>query len=292
MIFFVLSGFLVSRILIGNQKGSAGAALKNFIARRALRIFPLYYLAILVFSQIGRGFGSEFIYHITYTTNFHIVNNSGFLAPHFWSLAVEEQFYLLLPLILLFTPPQSYRKTTLVAFLIGVFFRAYYHIENLGTHDRLLWSNLDALGLGIMLALFEKQQLRQTHCIALAITPLVLSLVLKSTFLLAHNLILALTVLTIFQLNKKQDSFFVTILEFKPIKYLGTISYGIYVWHFLFWQNKTLFMPLKEILVQLHPIMAFGHGYVIVIAIITLLASVVSYELFEKRILKLKRFFT
>ena len=291
MIFFVLSGFLVSRILIGNQKGFAGAAIKNFFARRALRIFPLYYLAIFVFSQIGVGFGPEFIYHITYTTNFHIINNSGFLAPHFWSLSVEEQFYLLLPFVLLFTPPKSYSKTILVAFSLGVCFRTYYHIEHLGTYDRLLWSNLDALGLGIMLALFEKQHLRQSPFIALAITPILLSLIVHSTFLLVHNLILTLTVLAILLLSKKQESLIVTVLEFKPIKYLGTISYGIYVWHFLFWQNKTLFLPLTETLVQLHPIMAFGHGDAIVIGAITVLVSVVSYELFERRLLKLKRHF-
>jgi peptidoglycan/LPS O-acetylase OafA/YrhL len=101
-LFFVLSGFLITTLLLADQR-TPGATLRRFYVRRALRIFPIYYFAIAVGLALDQdGFRSILLWLLTFTTNFGILDghNSGH-AGHFWSLAVEEQFYLAWPLLLI-----------------------------------------------------------------------------------------------------------------------------------------------------------------------------------------------
>jgi peptidoglycan/LPS O-acetylase OafA/YrhL len=107
-LFFVLSGFLITGILL-DQRGPG--ALRSFWIRRALRIFPLYYAFLVLLTVVGPLVlepGREFhgmehrAFYFTFLCNW--VQPSGRLIPalgHFWSLAVEEQFYLLWPLVVL-----------------------------------------------------------------------------------------------------------------------------------------------------------------------------------------------
>ena len=104
-LFFVLSGFLITGIL-HDSKGTPGY-FRNFYARRVLRIFPLYYATLLVFATLHwlapLGFPLEsqelWVWMLTYLTNVGMVwQGFGGLA-HFWSLAVEEHFYLFWPLV-------------------------------------------------------------------------------------------------------------------------------------------------------------------------------------------------
>jgi peptidoglycan/LPS O-acetylase OafA/YrhL len=112
-IFFVLSGFLITGILI-RERNELGTfrenvlVFRNFYIRRALRIFPIYYLLIFVILFTHQYAGAtfswpEFIASISYTTNFYFYNTAhwGDLTVHFWTLAVEEQFYLLWPFLIL-----------------------------------------------------------------------------------------------------------------------------------------------------------------------------------------------
>src|SRR5437868_3288074 len=102
-LFFAISGFLITGILLKSTK-SFGRAYKNFIGRRTLRIFPIYYLTILILYVAGNEYVHGYlIYLLSYTYNyawiyFKIPVNS---ITHFWSLCVEEQFYLFWPFIVL-----------------------------------------------------------------------------------------------------------------------------------------------------------------------------------------------
>ena len=100
--FFVISGFLITSILL-KTKGSFKTMYINFLARRSLRIFPLYYFAILIFVIIGHPVVLENIgYLLTYTFNYRypLITQANPLG-HFWSLSVEEQYYLFWPIIVL-----------------------------------------------------------------------------------------------------------------------------------------------------------------------------------------------
>jgi peptidoglycan/LPS O-acetylase OafA/YrhL len=104
-LFFVLSGFLITGILLDTQ--DSPAYYRNFFVRRVLRIFPLYYGVLLIafvlaplLLALPAGYGGQQIWLWTYTENFAAPFGGGDpLFPHFWSLCVEEQFYLVWPLV-------------------------------------------------------------------------------------------------------------------------------------------------------------------------------------------------
>ena len=143
-VFFVLSGFLITRILIesgneskSNSEGVLGV-LKIFYIRRFLRIFPLYYLVLfstLLFSSI---FYSEIEnsikYHFAYLSNFLFYFRSSWDGnfSHLWSLAVEEQFYLVWPLLILLSSKRGSLLVIVLSLVIGLFSEMYFIKEQFG----------------------------------------------------------------------------------------------------------------------------------------------------------------
>src|SRR5882672_10627261 len=127
-LFFVLSGYLITSILLQERSQSLGAYLKRFYWRRSLRIFPLYYLYLLVLLgtylalKIPPAFSDQWIYLFTYTYNVRQVlpNYDGSqLLIHLWSLSVEEQFYLIWPLLVFVFAAHRFR-TLLIALVVAV----------------------------------------------------------------------------------------------------------------------------------------------------------------------------
>lgn len=157
-LFFVISGFLITTILIKSNE-PFGRAYKKFIGRRTIRIFPIYYLTIFLLYIIGdKDVHQWFIYCITYTYNyawnyFNIPVNS---ISHFWSLGVEEQFYLFWPFIIL----GLRTRTTLLKYVIlllvmvcGV--QHYFHVFKTPALSGLgLIPQAYALGIGALGAVF------------------------------------------------------------------------------------------------------------------------------------------
>src|SRR6185369_2455289 len=105
-LFFVLSGFLITNILLNaaNSNENRFVTMRNFIVRRTLRIFPIYYLAIFTLALIGDPFIREHLWwFLTYTSNILCFKqNSWNSFSHTWSLSVEEQFYLMWPWLMIF----------------------------------------------------------------------------------------------------------------------------------------------------------------------------------------------
>lgn len=137
-LFFVLSGFLITRILLvskektAGKEGGLGGYLKKFFIRRTLRIFPVYYLSIFVLYVLNVPPVRETIWWcVLYATNIYVAVNQRWLGviDHFWSLAVEEQFYIFFPFVIFFLP-----RKWLVPFLIlmtvsSVALRAYFYYQ-------------------------------------------------------------------------------------------------------------------------------------------------------------------
>ena len=311
-IFFVLSGFLITNILLKSkiQAESIGisklAIIKNFFVRRSLRIFPIYYLTIfLVFifaSPTTTTIRHSFIYYLTYTTNlyfYHIHSWDG-MTSHLWSLAVEEQFYLVWPWVILFSPKQMLLPCIGAFIGIGVVSSYLTSAEYFGFI--LPFNCLDSFGLGAFLSfilLYHSKQLTKFYhiCSALAgicLLLLVASLVLQQPTLIPSRTaqsIVTLWVIThiIHRKNKGQTEFFV--LDNKILIFIGKISYGMYLYHLpLAWDydllSRYVNKYLPNFILQHEAYIVFVENFFILIGICWL-----SWVLIERPILRFKKYF-
>ena len=309
-IFFVLSGFLIGGILLdlkAKERPGFGllAKLKTFYIRRALRIFPVYYLFIgilvllMVLSRQPDAVARENIpWHLAYLTNFRsfFVGMDRIRQGHFWSLAVEEHFYMIAPLVVLVVS-----RETLVRLLAGVILAvaaARFAIYRAGS-ARDFWvlspMQFDLLGLGIATAVIDRhgsfcrigaRWLRFLGLLGAAFFVLYIRRfylgrpgigVYYATFgPLSLGLATASLVLTLWQ---QPARWFAQVLAFGPFAYLGQISYGLYLFHpnCLGWSSKY-----------------FGN-YTLANSLlglaITLGVAMLSWHLFEKPINNLKNRF-
>jgi peptidoglycan/LPS O-acetylase OafA/YrhL len=171
-IFFVLSGFLIGGILLDLKDKQRpdfglGAKLRTFYIRRSLRIFPVYYLFIGVLAvqlaMSGRAdpvASDSFFWHLTYLTNFRsfFVGMDHIRQGHFWSLAVEEHFYLLAPLVVLLLRPRTLARL-LGGVILAVAAARYAIYASDSARDFWVLSPMqfDLLGLGIATAIIERK---------------------------------------------------------------------------------------------------------------------------------------
>jgi peptidoglycan/LPS O-acetylase OafA/YrhL len=258
-LFFVLSGFLITGILlrcrdiIRSTQQSVGFTLQRFYIRRFLRIFPIYYLALVVAAIIIKRVRSDFFWHLTYTSNIMVFVQKSFsgYATHFWTLAMEEQFYLIWPLIILLLPQKHLLKAIYITIALAPVFRfiGYYGLGLSSTQIGVFpLASLDALGLGALLA-FYTHHLKQFKyakenlcsfglwvCLPLMVSFTIISFAFRGTVLL--NTLIKPTILAVFFVwlvngaAKGFSGFSGKFLEFKPLVFIGKISYGIYVYHY------------------------------------------------------------
>ena len=171
-VFFALSGFLITGILI-DSKGKAGY-FRNFFVRRALRIFPVYYCFLIawfiVLPNILPGDTSDLRYpastqawYFTYTTNFFIALKGGDFPPprtyHLWSLALEEQFYLIWPAVVAVCGLLAFKRVIVGCFLFALLFRiGVYLVGAIYQWGFLMLpGHMDAIMTGCMLALLLRE---------------------------------------------------------------------------------------------------------------------------------------
>jgi peptidoglycan/LPS O-acetylase OafA/YrhL len=260
-VFFVLSGFLITGILLRSRalredgQTSPGVSLRRFYIRRFLRIFPLYYLA-LTLAWFGKVSGARegIIWHAAYLSNVHffLVNavhhgEWGGHVGHFWSLAVEEQFYLIWPWVILFARRQWLPGIALALAAFGSIFRfvVFTHTGNDLT-PILPLGCVDSLALGSYLAMTVAPEYA-SHRLMRPIGPIVLwsGLLLFSAYITAEHtdgfwvfrdvsFDLAVALVGVWVVARAAEGMpgpAGKLLELGPIRYLGTISYGIYVYH-------------------------------------------------------------
>ncbi|MBU8870954.1 MAG: acyltransferase [Gemmatimonadales bacterium] len=325
--FFVLSGFLLTPILI-EMKANLNFRdyFVNFYGRRALRIFPLYYfyllvvagLSLLVLDREGyRGitemerFLDQLPWTLTYTFNFFHASSLyeyTCLTTHFWSLAVEEQFYLIWPFLLFFTPKRHLKKLLLVLIIAGPVVRflifAIFKADMLPIfHQRLdvvvyvlPFSHIDAFAIGGFFALFQKSKKSwSTWLVILAAISLGFisdsfnAVDRNSPFCLgyapfmkdSYKFIWGYSILNLmfaFILIQVRDGKFVpALLDNAILEYLGKISYGLYVFHF-----PVIWLVFK--------LLSGSSGFILVSVslAVTIIISALSYEFVEKRFISMK----
>lgn len=309
-LFFVISGFLITGILMDTAHKANN--LKNFYIRRTLRIFPLYYMSLIViFALIYIFYGGvdvegELLPHIFYFQNWRMDFRHGeyIFLNHYWSLAVEEQFYIVWPLLFLFCFKRSARMVgalCLSLFIIACFCRYYFLNEGeLAVLFMNTFCRIDTLVLGSFAAFIlreYKPDMKLVKDIS-ALSLGVLSFVIVMTLLVfapKHGYDIAIVyhayvpialfhvflVTYIFSLNKTGHS--CRILNSKYILKIGQVSYGIYVFH---WPITILLA--KQSFVKEMDYMT-SHGYLFLMTLLlSFVCAAISYKFFEKPILKLK----
>jgi peptidoglycan/LPS O-acetylase OafA/YrhL len=311
-LFFALSGFLITGILydtLGSER-----YFRTFFARRALRIFPLYYGVLLLLLLLTRPL--HFNWHgeawrlFTYTTNIPftyewVSNPSPYInLRHFWSLAVEEQFYLLWPLAIFLL--RSWRRVlaaTLIGAGLSLVFRTSLALNGWAPQNHTLFGSMDALLLGGALALlvrshYREQALRWGTPVFLCALAVTLAEAFShrnfdwwsSTYLATIGMtILGLGMAALVAASLKPHSIVQRFCTNPVLRFFGRYSYGLYVYHYSV--DNSLTFSVRRVL-EAHgapkPLAILG-GAMVVCGISVVLA-VLSYHLYEVHFLKLKRF--
>jgi len=145
-----------------DQQGSLSEKLKIFFARRVLRIFPIYYVVVLITYLAHDGhFDKAIVWNLFYGSNFYMLKINEFpgIMSHFWSLSVEEHFYLLWPFLILLPKKGKIIYSIIFAILVGIFFRWYFYYQSfppLFTNIFTL-SCFDALAIGGLLGFLHSR---------------------------------------------------------------------------------------------------------------------------------------
>ncbi len=308
-VFFVLSGFLITGILLkardsAHKTGqSKTSVLGSFYARRFLRIFPLYYAVLVIAALAGAApVRSMLGWHVAYLSNvyFYAHGIDGAYASHLWSLAVEEQFYLIWPCLILFIPRTALMPLIVSAIALGPITRFAIMLNGGDGWQMsiLMPACLDTLGLGALLALLstppyaaiKRRLLSIAAPLGLASFTLVLIALAREWeprwCIVVYGLCLGLwSIWLIDRAWQGIGGVAGRLLQWQPLVYLGTISYGLYIIHNFVggvanWAQKTHGAHLSRLPVRLTVL--FG---------VTLALASLSWYFFEAPINGLKRYF-
>ncbi|HTD97281.1 MAG TPA: acyltransferase [Edaphobacter sp.] len=318
-VFFLLSAFLITELLVRERAQTGRIHVQSFYVRRILRIWPLYFLAfygLALLAHLLPGVGplthSSWLAFSLFAGNWYILRHGWIAGPvdPLWSISVEEQFYIAIPLLVALGGRRALKITS--ALLLAVAYAVILHYAlHPSTGDNGEWTNsfvqFQFFAAGTLLALVLRGRLPQTP-LALRLLAIVAALACWFTALLGFGVrswdahptptgavlgwafVLAGCVL-----------FFLSLLglpeRYIPhwLAYLGRISFGLYVFHSLilhlvFTQGAG---SLTRLTTLLHLPMALraSLGTAIVLAA-TILTAHLSYQFFERPFLQLKKRFT
>ncbi|WP_419800495.1 acyltransferase family protein [Mucilaginibacter sp.] len=293
-IFFVISGFLITLLLLKEEAEHGTISLKNFFIRRSLRIFPAFYFLLFVYfllqmcGVLNIGL-SSWLSSLTYTKFYFARGQNDWETGHIWTLSAEEQFYLIWPFVFVYL--KKLRATFAVVIILVVpALRLFTDISVMH-----LFTRADALMLGCLLAMHYQKAVSffNTKPVVVLLLPFVMLLfclfskkflfmldaqqagLISKVFFGSFGSItnLSIAAIIIVSITHRNNLYF-KVLNNELINYIGKLSYSIYLWQQLFFSKNTL--PLSNFPINLACI---------------LLAALFSYYLIEQPFLKLKKRF-
>jgi peptidoglycan/LPS O-acetylase OafA/YrhL len=317
-LFFVLSGFLITGILLRAQRDAEyrrGPLLRAFYARRSLRIFPLYYavVAICAVAGIGTTFRQHGVWFFAYAGNWYMASVGHWadrVATPTWSLGVEEQFYLVWPTLVLFAPRRLLPRLLVATAMLGVASRVAIALLWPGASAAVraivpTTSNLDPLALGALLAWHSIERprdvavrdrwARRALALGAALGAVVVALTVahrgERAMLAVETL--AAGLVSVWLVNAAASGFAPRsigglLLGARPVRYVGTISYGVYLLHaVMIWLLRQRLAP--ELARRTDVVGAVS--FFVVVTAMTIGAASVSWFAFERPLNSLKRRF-
>jgi len=307
-LFFVLSGFLITALLFKEIQTNGRINYKKFYIRRALRLAPALSLMLFVFVLLSVLFleRAQFVKNIegSIYAFFYIANWTrafGMWQPdwvgHTWSLAIEEQFYIAWPLIILACSKLRLPAEKLLALCFGLAltacaWRAYLTLQD--AHWMRVYNGLDTradslllgatLGMGVYYPHFRTMLyvLRPAITVAASLGIILLGIFTykipyesKQLYLYVFTLVEIITCIFILDVLLPGRTPLKFFLRLKPVIWLGTVSYGFYLWHY------PIFRVMRHFECSVGQILVWGTA-------MALVATTLSYYLLEKPILRLK----
>lgn len=310
-VFFVLSGFLITDILLSARMTaeSEGVPRKfafiHFYCRRALRIFPIYFLVVLFIvachQWLGATLDGELVPALLFTLNFYFYDHQywGDLTTHLWTLSIEEQFYLVWPWFMLLVS-KRYLPHVIVFFICtGVISQLLITDQEFGYLPT--YTCFDAFGIGALISwirTFHPHYLDKTYsilrvlgiasCVILLFGAIFPDVIFLSPQRTLRSLVAAWAIAFIVNKNQRDELHMVPFFNNKYLLFIGKISYGMYLYHLFFpWMYDILNAPMNELLPE--KLMAFAGPITLVENFLMLiLISWLSYQYVERPIMRLK----
>ena len=280
-LFFVLSGFLITSLLLKEFDATKSISLTKFYARRVLRLAPALVLYLCVVLYITYRQQPEEFKHelklvflgLTYLTNWRLAFGWDYsLDPTaiMWSLSIEEQFYLLWPPLLLLAlwskAKRSHVAIALALSILGIAVHRYSLFSHGAEFNRMYYGSdtrADAPLVGCLVALLSLSRTHGTkrahvalkaalNLGAFASACLLIYLVATSTFTDhflyrgGYTLVASASGLLVWHLADSDESFMTRILEFYLLRWFGLISYGLYLWHWLLLREVSFYRWVGE----------------------------------------------
>ena len=264
--FFVLSGFLITSLLLGakdewrNSDESLISPILNFYIRRALRLYPVYYITLGVACLLNvPNIRSEIWFHVFQASNWLYANDVDYWTwgLHFWTLAIEAQFYLVLPWLVFLLSTRNLERVFWLMLAVGAiswlpenWFGIPQPLLNTGTLQ-----SMDCLALGGLMAIAEYRQRPILSLASKALVPLVVATIvswLPMVFLqdeiavvaeaLNHQIMNVAFACLIYLCTRGLSGRLGTLLDQRMLIKVGLVSYAIYVLHpFVIWAQVELF---------------------------------------------------
>ncbi|MBS1773538.1 MAG: acyltransferase [Bacteroidetes bacterium] len=288
-VFFVISGFLITTLLLSEEQKTGNISFKAFYIKRSLRIFPVYYTLLSVYLllqllNILDFTGMSWLTSLTYTKylNWHADWETG----HLWSLSIEEQFYLIWPFVFKFA--KNYRKHFAFGLICLVpLLRAFYVAHPIEWMDHLtIFQRVDAIMWGCVFAMYHDKIVERCKAITdkwkyavlipfLAIPALSFLTIINHDYTLHMGLFIApiggtsgtladiaICLVIIISIHYANNVWF-RFLNTSVMNYLGILSYSIYIWQQLFFSTKLGWLSKAPLNILLIFIVANFSYYVI-----------------------------
>jgi len=253
-VFFVISGFLITTLLLGEIDRHGHISLGRFYLRRTFRIFPAYYaylFAILVAVSAGwiaspaeALHPRDALHAFTYTTNYH--PHRSWWMGHTWSLSVEEQFYLLWPAVLVLFGARSGMHAALAFVVLGPAIRLADWYGMPGWRDmqgESFWTAGDAIAIGCVLAMVRPRLERSRRWLAFQrswlfwIVPLLLLAAYGASvryalagIAIGQSVTIVCIAACVDRAIRFPDGAVGRFLNCRPMIFIGTLSYSLYLW--------------------------------------------------------------
>jgi peptidoglycan/LPS O-acetylase OafA/YrhL len=296
-LFFVLSGYLITGILVDTKESET--YFKNFYVRRCLRIWPLYY-SLIFFMFVAVRFLNPSQFHIVvkqsspwwayllYLQNFvgPVSTNAAGPLGVTWSLAIEEQFYLIWAVVVRFCSPTWLRRIAIAEICISPALRYYLSLHHVDLYTNV-FSRLDGLMAGAFLALLVRSNnfvssklLRQAWGLFVMAAPLAFVAAAYNAGWIVYSLTSLASAAFVYVSVFSQQKWLQSVMNNRFLIYSGTISYGLYLLH------KIPSGMVETLHLDRHPFLA----YPIIFAASYVIAAL-SWNLLEKPFLNLKRYF-